>query len=892
MATSDNAITFLGPLHRVSSQAAVRVSKMLALAALLAVAVSYQSAFTWSIVAEQREGGAMPRPPFQFSTWNADAKVIALTREAAQSGIQRGERVLSISGRIYRGEADFWRELSRHRSGDKIALQVSGASGQVSDRFITLAPSAGKLKPGVEIGIIYLLLPWLCLFLAVLVVLLRPDDHLAWLLLALMLSFSQIAAGGPVDTRRLLAFPEFIRDFGIVHGIFWWSTWPLWMFLFAIYFPRESSFFARRSWLKWLYVVPAMALAAVSVAAYLAMAEDASSGAVLLSTVKLLGPFRAILNVGTLLFLSASLGRKLRTADATSKRRLRLLLAGVFLGFAPYLSLELTFAATGKHASAPLRSAAELAILFFPVALCYAVSAQRIMEAQLIIRHGLQYAVARQGIVVLQFIAGLCVVIELAALSAGVIHGFSWHIIAVAAALLTIAVLRFFLSRLALWLDRCFFRDAHNAERMLAELAHTVHSIDSIDTLLATVVSRAAGALHVSRIAVFLEAETSRTSPGDDASLLKQSHAIGAPLADVPALNKESRMVQRLSRGGVPLLVEGNWMDDIPAEEQPFWAAMRVELLVPLIHNGRLSGIVALGPKRSEIPYSRKEIDLLRAVANQAALAIENNRLAASVAAEMAKNHKANVEKEAAKRASEAKSSFLAHVSHELRTPLNAIIGYSEMLLEEAEEGRLEECVGDIHKICSSGKYLLELINNILAVSKLEAGKMQLHLERFPVSLVLQHIESLAQPLAAKNRNRCVVESGETLGEIHTDRTKLTQCLLNLMSNAFKFTVDGSVTLRARRYRRKAEDWIRFEVSDSGIGLAPEQIKKLFQPFEQADASVASRFGGTGLGLSLSRGLCRIMGGDIAVKSELGRGSTFTIELPCGTDSCDVPQLT
>ncbi len=255
MATSDNAITFLGPLQRVSSQAAVRVSKILVLAALLAVAVCYQTAFTWSIVAGQRQG--VVRPPFQFSTWNTDAKIIAVAPEAAQAGIQSGERVLSISGHIYRGEADFWRELSWHRSGDRIALEVSDASGQVSERSITLAPNDGNLKPGVEVGIIYLLLPWLCLFLAVLVVLLRPDDHLAWLLLALMLSFSQIAAGGPVDTRRLLALPVFIRDLGIVHGIFWWSTWPLWIFLFAIYFPQESNCFAKRSWLKWLCIVPA-----------------------------------------------------------------------------------------------------------------------------------------------------------------------------------------------------------------------------------------------------------------------------------------------------------------------------------------------------------------------------------------------------------------------------------------------------------------------------------------------------------------------------------------------------------------------------------------------------------------------------------------------------------
>jgi signal transduction histidine kinase len=273
-------------------------------------------------------------------------------------------------------------------------------------------------------------------------------------------------------------------------------------------------------------------------------------------------------------------------------------------------------------------------------------------------------------------------------------------------------------------------------------------------------------------------------------------------------------------------------------------------------------------------------LTLLQSVAGQTILAVENIRLAASVAEEMAKQLRANVEKEAAKRASEAKSSFLAHMSHELRTPLNAIIGYSEMLLEEAEDGNLDQCVGDIQNICTSGKYLLELINNILTVSKIEAGKMQLYVETFPVERVLQHVESLAQPLASKNSNRCVVKRGEGLGDMTADQTKLTQCLLNLMSNACKFTSNGVVLLNAQRFCVNGEDWIRFEVSDTGVGMTPEQTKKLFQPFQQADASVSSRYGGTGLGLSLSLGLCRMMGGDIAVASEAGQGSTFTIQLP------------
>lgn len=238
---------------------------------------------------------------------------------------------------------------------------------------------------------------------------------------------------------------------------------------------------------------------------------------------------------------------------------------------------------------------------------------------------------------------------------------------------------------------------------------------------------------------------------------------------------------------------------------------------------------------------------------------------------------------EASRRAETAnlsKSEFLANMSHELRTPMNAILGYSEMLREVAEEEGREEYIGDINKIHTAGEHLLSLINDVLDLSKIEAGKIELYIEKANLPLLVREAASTVEPLIAKNGNTLEVRCPDILPPIETDVTKLRQALFNLMSNASKFTENGTVTVGARIECVDEMDWVVLDVSDTGIGIAPEQRERLFEAFAQADRSTTRKYGGTGLGLAISRRICRMMGGDITVESEEGQGSTFTIRIP------------
>ena len=241
--------------------------------------------------------------------------------------------------------------------------------------------------------------------------------------------------------------------------------------------------------------------------------------------------------------------------------------------------------------------------------------------------------------------------------------------------------------------------------------------------------------------------------------------------------------------------------------------------------------------------------------------------------------------------ASRHKSEFLANMSHELRTPLNAIIGYSEMLQEDAAGLGAAALVPDLKKIHSAGHHLLEMINSVLDLSKIEAGRMEVLLEDFELPALLTEIRTMVEPLARRNQNRLTVDCAEGLSRLRTDWTKLRQVLLNLLSNACKFTHDGEVHLGVVREFTDGRNWIAFRVSDTGIGITAEQIGRLFQDFAQADRGTARLYGGTGLGLALSRRLCRLMGGDIVVTSDSGQGSTFTARLPLDATAASPPAL-
>ena len=235
-----------------------------------------------------------------------------------------------------------------------------------------------------------------------------------------------------------------------------------------------------------------------------------------------------------------------------------------------------------------------------------------------------------------------------------------------------------------------------------------------------------------------------------------------------------------------------------------------------------------------------------------------------------------------AEAANSAKSQFLASMSHELRTPLNAIIGYSEMLQEEVADLGQTALAPDLEKIRTAGRHLLSLINDILDLSKIEAGKLELYLEPFDVEAVVREVATTVTPLVEKNGNRLEVRCADGIGMMHSDLTRTRQVLLNLLSNACKFTTGGAITLAAERERPTdgTGDWLVFRVSDTGIGMTPEQLAKLFEAFTQADASTSRHYGGTGLGLAITRRFCRMMGGDVNVASIAGRGSTFTVRLP------------
>jgi signal transduction histidine kinase len=302
-------------------------------------------------------------------------------------------------------------------------------------------------------------------------------------------------------------------------------------------------------------------------------------------------------------------------------------------------------------------------------------------------------------------------------------------------------------------------------------------------------------------------------------------------------------------------------------------AGYRAVLIVPLLGPEGLIGML-LVRRKAPGEFPQHSVDLLQTFAAQSVLAIQNANLFTEV----------EEKSRQLEMASQHKSQFVASMSHELRTPLNAIIGLTEMMVSNAPRFGTEKAQEPLRRVHRAGTHLLGLINQVLDLSKIEAGKLELSPETVNLAPLLEDVIGTARQLAEQNKNRLVVESPENLGTLTVDPMRLRQILLNLLSNACKFTKQGEVKLRVKRVV-DGRNWIEIAVADTGIGMTPEQQAKLFEEFTQADSSTARQYGGTGLGLAITRKLARMMGGDVTVASEAGKGSVFTARLPGSADS-------
>jgi signal transduction histidine kinase len=409
------------------------------------------------------------------------------------------------------------------------------------------------------------------------------------------------------------------------------------------------------------------------------------------------------------------------------------------------------------------------------------------------------------------------------------------------------------------------YEDSQRRAQELAIIAATGRDINStleLSAVLGRIATSVLNLLTHDSVAIFFDEEGKGTFKAAAASgagadyLQALTYRLGVGILGTIAANRKAEIVNDTSQDPRAIHIAGSAPDE---EGEKLMVA-------PLFALDQVVGVIGVWRSASEPSFHPEDLAFLEGIGRQASVAIRNAQLYGQAKAALVE----------AETASQAKSAFLANMSHELRTPLNAILLYSELLLEEVKERGVGDLTGDLDKIQGAGKHLLGLIDDVLDLSKIEAGRMTVYLEECDAASLISDIVATVGPLIARNRNRFVLDIDPALITIYTDHRKLRQTLFNLLSNASKFTQDGIIQLRA--VRNSESIW--FHVTDTGIGMSLEQLDRIFLEFSQAEASTSRHYGGTGLGLTLCRKFTELLGGEILVDSKIGEGSTFTVRIP------------
>jgi sigma-B regulation protein RsbU (phosphoserine phosphatase) len=629
---------------------------LILLAVLFVIAALYQTMHTIEGINELFYANEQVQP--QFGIKPVSAIITGVRPEAKQAGISEGDLLLAVNGQPYAGTAALIAPLMKARPGDTLTVRIShlNEGGQAKEKEINL-PLAANEKESPSIGswlplfIILLVMPIFAALLGFWVTATRPQDPLAWLLLGVMLSFGQLAG----FETELVGWENSLRDVLIVYHVFCNAAWPIWMMLFGIYFPERWELDRRFPWIKWLFIIPLGVITLCEIILTVGIVENYSA---VEPFYRLLRPFQRLFFLFSLLpifiFFFALFGKLSDTKTPDARRRLRLLTTGTSISLGPLFLLVIAGIIRGKGTTedvSPWLTVPALLMLFlFPLTLAYVIVVQRAMDVRVAIRQGVQYALARNGVRVIQVILSAVIIFVAASLVASSAANRPQKIAVMFVGIALVFLLQGVAEKLRRWVDRRFFREAYNAEQILSELSDNVRTIIETKPLFETVAQRISESLHVPRIALMLKENGS----------YRPAHALGydAPLPIM--FHEQAATIRQLRDVKEPVLVYSDdadsWVHKTPGMEngeREMLTKLDTQLLLPLSVKENLPGFISLGPKQSEESYSHTDLRLLQSVATQTGLALENSQLTAAIASEIAQRERLNREVEIAREVQE-----------------------------------------------------------------------------------------------------------------------------------------------------------------------------------------------------------------------------------------------